>query len=193
MKNYTITQDQIKKLSTQNQIVEEYLNEWFPEAFKHKLEIGKWYISNDMPNHIFYVTKITEDKYYYYGFNTGGQWSKNDCYSFNDTGLKYGFRLSTEEEIRNALINEAKKRGYKNKNTKSLKLNSKFCKIDKNYDFVLFLTNETTLYSQPKGKGGFCLFENGIWAEIKENVTLNYQQIADKFGIDVEQLRITKV
>ncbi len=113
MKNYTITKEQIKKLSTQDQIVEEYLNKWFPEAFKKELEIGKWYISKDINKHIFYVTNITEDRYYYYGFNSGGQWCKNDDYSFNDSGLKNGFRLATEEELKSALIKEAERRGFK--------------------------------------------------------------------------------
>lgn len=195
MKNYTITEEQIKKLSTQDQIVEEYLNEWFPEVFNPKLEICKWYISNDLYTHIFYVTKIEEDKYYYYGFNSGGQWVKNDYYSFNDSGLKNGFKLATKQEIQEALVKEAKRRNYEGRYISILKGSYKRTKSDKifeiiDYDYRNF-NNELLV---DNANQSYTIFKDGVWAEIlKEEVTLNFQQIADKFGIDVDQLKITKL
>lgn len=184
MKNYTITEEQIIKLDKEGLF---YVREWFPEAFKKELEIGKWYKNKNLPTTIINCQVFNEREKYGYGFHLDLYADKWGLLNYED------YTEATEDEVRNALINEAKKRGYTSKNTKCLKSLSRGNKINENYNFGFFF-NDNVLYSQPKGDGGFCLFENGIWAEIiKEEITLNFQQIADKFGINVEQLRITKL
>ena len=155
MKNYENTQKQIKQLAKGNAKVKKM----FPEVFETKLEVGKWYKSIDKPLRIFYVTELKDNRYYYYGFNTLGYFKKEDWFSFIDCGLQKGFTLATDSEVLEALIDEAKKRGFReNVHIKGLgnTQNGKFhYRADINY-----------LYC-----GSYACFQNGKWAEIVKTYT----------------------
>jgi hypothetical protein len=80
----------------------------FPKLFEAtELEVGKWYY-NDY-NQLWFVTKIKDYCAYGYGFKSCGEWA---CES-----KKYNYSLdlkpATDEEVEQALIKEAKKRGFK--------------------------------------------------------------------------------
>lgn len=178
MKKFEITEEQLKEIKSistaEKEKVNYLLEKWYPEAFEKGLEIGKWYISKDVNKHIFYVTNITEDRYYYYGFNSGGQWCKNDYYSFNDSGLKHGFRLATEEEVEKALIKEAERRGFKKGITFISSASETNFKM-RSYDFI-YQSDINCL----SAKLGGCIFDNGIWSDIVKTKYLTKKQAEEE-------------
>lgn len=173
MAQYTITEEQIKELAKWKH-GKRLTQEWFPEAFETKLEVGKWYKSNDILNHIFYVTKLFDGKYFYYGFNSTGNYEDNDFYLLADFGLKNGFTNATESEVFEALKKEAVKRGF-----------VECCKIVSpggyNCDYNLveggyFSYCDNILVWTPKGKPkgiGIHLFSKGQWAKPIKEKTLS--------------------
>jgi hypothetical protein len=125
-----------------------------PELFKNTLEVSKWYKYNDSDIHLVCFTNVEKSEGY--GFCKSG-WVDLDIW--NDRNL----RLATEQEVKEALINEAKKRGFV-EGTKFLSLLSavkSICGINYNCYY-----NENELYSN-----GMCLFKDGKWAEIVKEPT----------------------
>ena len=53
MKNYKITEDQIKQLAKGNKKVEKM----FPEVFETEIELNKWYKREDCPGSIIFINK----------------------------------------------------------------------------------------------------------------------------------------
>ena len=78
---------------------------------------------------------------------------------------KHAKRLATEEEVREALINEAKKRGFNN--IGDLKIKNTYGGISNG-----FVTITNDFYYDYKGNtlrlDGAVIFNNGVWAEIIE-------------------------
>lgn len=164
MSNYTITEEQIKSIALGGGKTK--IKEMFPEVFETKLEVGKWYKSNDILNHIFYVTKLFDGKYFYYGFNCVGNYEDNDYYLLADFGLKNGFTKATPEEVESALIAEAKKRGYKDKKIILLRGSSEgqISRGTIGDDFDYFPDeNKLNIISKVYD---YTVFDNGRWAEI---------------------------
>ena len=128
---YEITKEQLRS------ITDPKVKEMFPEAFKVELEVGKWYKSN-LGNLVFNNGKFGSDETYGFGY---GDKSYLDKMSFN---IKITWQPATNQEVSDALINEAKKRGYEKRG------NYKY--YDTNCLYLAF----------------YCIFDNGIWAEIIE-------------------------
>lgn len=152
---YEITEEQIKKLAKGNAKIKKM----FPDVFETKLEVGKWYKSIDKPLHIFYVTELKDNRYYYYGFNTLGFFEKEDWFSFIHCGLQKGFKPATDSEVLEALTNEANKRGFKRGvcfNIVNGERNP--IHIDKNERYGF------DNYGNKLLMNNWCIFENGIWA-----------------------------
>ena len=157
MKKYELTQEQIEKLAEKKH-AKELLKEFLPEAFENKLEVGKWYrLRNKAFN---WLMCYTENRNGCYGFNSENLYSNEYVmYDYND------WKLATEEEVREALINEAKKR-YTNKKARCLDTN----------DIIKINFNELTYYEDINGLYAFDddldteieIFKDGIWAEIIE-------------------------
>ena len=157
MKKYELTQEQINQLAEEKH-AKELLQEFLPEAFKTKLEVGKWYrLRNKAFN---WLMCYTENRNVCYGFNSENLYSNEYVmYDYND------WKLATEEEVVKALINEAIKRGFKNVGELSLKLVSgemfkKGSFVTVNNKFRYFSV-ENMLYLD-----GVYIFYNGKWAEI---------------------------
>lgn len=76
-----------------------------------KLEVGKWYKNPQYGSALYCVTSIDlcNDSYSAYGFNYSGQWRTNE--EFGD--LDSDPIPATDKEVEEALIKEAKKRGFK--------------------------------------------------------------------------------
>ena len=157
MKKYELTQEQIEKLAEKKH-AKELLKEFLPEAFENKLEVGKWYrLRNKAFN---WLMCYTENRNVCYGFNSENLYSNEYVmYDYND------WKLATEEEVREALINEAKKRGFNN--IGNLKIKNTFGGISNG-----FVTLTNNFYYDYKGNtlrlDGALIFNNGVWAEIIE-------------------------
>jgi hypothetical protein len=136
----------------------------FPKMFKKdKLAVGKWYKSNG------FLRKFE------------GKFGNSSVFGFKKDGSYYsslGFHeedehiLATDEEVSEALIEEAKRRGYKNGNYKCISGLKTYEVKDS------FFLDQGELWM---GKSGLSnqVFENGVWAEIieEENPVYEWQYI----------------
>ena len=156
MKKYELTQEQINQLAEKKH-AKELLKEFIPEAFENELEFGKWYISEHylvyyLGNYKCNCIKLSD-----------GEWFDNLYHSFS--GHLKSYRLATEEEVKEALINEAIKRGFKNVGELSLKLVSGAMVKKGSFGTVInqfrYFSVENRLYLD-----GVEIFYNGKWAEI---------------------------
>ena len=155
MKKYELTQEQINQLAEKNH-AKELLKEFIPEAFENKLEVGKWYKSNKGS-----ICFNLEDSYY--GFDCVGDWRGIAYFKIGQDKSKW--ELATEEEVKEALINEAIKRGFKNVGELSLKIVSG--EMFKKGSFKT--ANNNFRYSSVENRlylDGVEIFYNGKWAEI---------------------------
>ena len=130
------------------------------KSFDFKLDkftVGDfWFHSTGTLNLIIEVTKL-------HGGTLKCKPIHSDNYSFHGIGVMD--RLATEEEVREALINEAKKRGFNN--IGNLKIKNTFGGISNG-----FVTITNDFYYDYKGNtlrlDGAVIFNNGVWAEIIE-------------------------
>lgn len=181
MKTFKITKEQILEVTSWGDTTDKKnIKKWFPEAFKTELEVGKWYWAGEIAKrektHLY-----CHQGYISYGFD----WAKNYINDLCTSGSSEIIE-ATEEEVKTALTEEAKRRGF----IQGVKVKcAKYPDFDA-YDFkeitfdnVNQLGNATLNY----------IFYNGKWAEIiPQEVELTLEQIADKFNIDVKQLKIKK-
>lgn len=145
-KTFSITSGQLMQL--ENGFTLPKLKEWFPEVFEVKLEVGKWYKS-DMGG-LWYVEKITKNGQISFGINYEGRWI--DSGERQSTGLFEAI----EQEVFEALKNEAEKRGFGEKCLfyfEGFKFNALY---GNNFTF-----EDGKLYLQEG-----IVFSNGKWAEI---------------------------
>ena len=156
MKTFELTQEQINQLAEKKH-AKELLQEFIPEAFETKLEVGKWYKSESGS-----ICFNLEDSYY--GFDCVGDW--RDITYFKIGEDIYEWELATEEEVREALINEAKKRGYKEGVKCKFGIIEEIRTIETN-DFV-FKLEYNTLGIKLKNGNADVIFRSGKWAEIIE-------------------------
>lgn len=109
-------QELLKQLSEAQGQLEE-LKKKIENYQEPKFEVGKWYKSkNPAKKTLFVLTKFTEDHGVFkntdgYGFDFEGDWKGNGFDLFGcDVSL---FIPATKEEVEEALIKEAKRRGFK--------------------------------------------------------------------------------
>jgi len=168
------------------------LKEKFPEVFKSELEVNRWYKADS--GGLWFIEKLLDNgSEISYGFGSTGNFyeSSKRCKSLNYT-------LATESEVKEALINEAKKRGFKEGvSIDNSNLNYNDCGvgniISKNVGFYYQKDNTLWIKSTSDYSANRCIFKNGTWATILPTVTeLTLEQIADKFGVDVKTLKIKK-
>ena len=108
MENYTIKREQILEMQSWGNVQDkEKVKKWFPEAFKLKLEVGKWYQHPKFERFIFCFNGKGYS-YSQYGFNPLGVWSDTLVINCNENYIQ-----STNEKVEVTLKNEAIKRGYK--------------------------------------------------------------------------------
>jgi hypothetical protein len=156
------------------------IEEHVPELKKPTLEVGKWYNSETGSLYLFQGFDIKT-----YGFGATAGWLENaDIYWMGCAEWK----TATNQEVETALIQEAKKRGFK----KGVKFN-----------------NAYTESCHPKNSGEVCelryqfennglftsnqwVFLNGKWAEIIENpIPKKLQKLIEELGKDkiIEMLK----
>jgi hypothetical protein len=131
-------------------------------------EVGKWYKCSDPDFNKFMVfaTQFSHSNINFkgYGFNAEGDFSNPDGFSWGTDRIY----LASKEEVEQALIAEAERRGFKE--------GSRFKKLNKSKTIVDFCKNGNLKYSEDvntlyidEGEGeGYNVFYNGIWAEIIE-------------------------
>lgn len=161
----------------------ERIEKEFPELFENKLEVGKWY-KGDL-GHLYFLDKIVKCPYnphLSYGFDLCGEWSENTAISLNHPqGSKY--TEATDKEVEEALINEAKKRGYKNGNHACLTVYVTCKNIKEN---AFFYYNGSLWEGNSEGNN--CIFRDGKWAEIIEapEKELTKEQVEKELGYKIK-------
>lgn len=153
---YEITKEQLNNIVlTEDVRIVAQVKEWFPEAFKPVLEVGKWHKTKFV---LINITNIDEKgKVYGYGWDLcSGIWYGSDN---DDWGVDNAIE-ATESEVFEALKNEAVRRGYKNGNHYCLNSCITEKKVKDNYFFdygnLWYGTNISAN----------CVFKKGKWAEI---------------------------
>lgn len=125
-----------------------------------KLEVGKWYKGNVDFKSLIYITKIGQKQDHtrisYYGFYE----CKFEHDVFANKDHEKSLVLATHEEVENALIKEAKRRGYENGNYKCLSVPSSSENIEDNY----FYENNVLWHGVYDLAN--TIFKDGKWAEI---------------------------
>jgi len=194
-----ITEQQIKDCYSNPEL----LKQIFPDVFKNKLEVGKWYKSTDGHSALLRVVEAYKGMnenfaFESYGFNFDGYYVQS-----SKSGKGFGshnLTLATKEEVEQALFNEAEKKGFKKgAKFKTIDGSDRICTF--NGMFYEFIFN--TLHAQINGdeweKDGKYIssnpeiFNNGKWAEIiSEPIVITLDQIAEKFNVDVTNIKIVK-
>ena len=127
----------------------------FSKLFKKdELVVGQWYKSNGF-------LRRFNGKYgngLAYGFRVDGSYCKSLGFHREDPHLP-----ATDKEVSEALIAEAKKRGYKNGNYDCL---SGFITL-KAFDIHSYYYNDGYIWIT-NSKGNNLIFKDGVWAEIIE-------------------------
>jgi len=196
MKTYEITKEQILELQKYATVsVSKKIKNWFPDAFKEELEVGKWYrLSANKDVIVFYKEKATDFNLFNakgYGFYMNN-WEDIRRY-WTLTSDPQDWALATPQEVETALINEAKKRGFVegvecNHILYDLYFGSKI-NIE-NEDFVFDVKDNSLDYSNQNQS--YRIFKDGVWAKIIEQKEYTMQEIANALNIDVNNLKIKK-
>lgn len=166
MENYTITKKQILSLydnaiKDNSDIIEIDLKEYFHDAFKKELEVGKWY---KRPNNsaLFYVTEILNidsNHCKVFGFDNLGHWMAENAKTFPDNDFE-----ATPKQVETALINQAKKRGYKKGINCAFGMAKEKRRLETD-DFMLSTDNELCV-KRFNSQISDIIFKDGKWAEI---------------------------
>jgi len=154
MKNYEITEEQIKQLAKGNAKVKE----WFPDVFETIIKSGEfWFHSTGCLVLVFGVTK-----------DNGGtvkckHINNEEHFAFH--GIDCMYRKATDSEVLEALKNEAIKRGFKG---------GAFY-IHTGVGIIRQVFGDNFIYNCTKQElsiNGFCILEKGKWiAEIIKTYT----------------------
>lgn len=172
-KTYKITKEQILELdiTLHKERVDYLLKEWFPEAFKTELVVGKWYWRYGKRElAVWNEGKLT------YGFNSSFQFLEH--YSFTD--IDADPTEATNQEVEEALKGHAisvfkDSKAIDNSNISSL---GGVYKISDKLTYKYWeLNNMFTI-------DDVCVFKDGIWA-VPFVATYTKQEAEDKFNIKI--------
>lgn len=175
MKNEKQIKALLKEAYNSNDVCDKWKNkilEVYPKAKENVLEVGKWYKCIEQGT-LWYIKEVLEN-----GLGSGygflfGEWDSNcDTILINKDNFKW--KKATEEEVKQALINEAEKRGFKKGSycafgelgTYKRHLVTSSVKMHKDYTgYYLVVLND-------EDKGNDIIFRDGKWVEIvKETIT----------------------
>ena len=142
---------------------------------KDNLEVGKWYwLDNDKSFLYFYTGKSVT-----YGFNIAGTWSDtlSECDKISGNEIE-----ATKEEVEEALIKEAKKRGFK----EGVKIYGRDYTVINNF-FTRIFNNDLCLFMGSELGKNICIFEHGKWASIIEEAKeLTIEQLQKELGYKIK-------
>ena len=133
----------------------------FPKLFKEDEKLNGWYKDKEQKKWCVFL----EDGIIIYGFDSSGDWFEDHNYTYE---LQEDDYKATDKEVDQAIIKEAKKKGFKEGvyfkskwiSDTAMLFDGEFC-FDKRLELCY------------KNDGGvlYTLFENGVWAEIIETIT----------------------
>ena len=172
MKTFELTQEQINQLAEKKH-AKELLQEFIPEAFETKLEVGRWYKLKDNPKILALYDCFKHHRPYAYLFNAKGDYEYKVEWSLIE--LPTYWELATEEEVSEALINEAKKRSYKEGVRCKFGLIKEIRTIETN-DFEFKLEYNKLCIKRKNGYAEI-IFRMGKWAEIIEEAEPTKEEI----------------
>jgi hypothetical protein len=132
----------------------EKIEKEFPELFKKNALVRGWSRIKGDEFALAFIQGIEET----YGFDYKGRWSRNWCENISST--KY--TPATDKEVEEALIKEAKKRGFK-KGVSFLSISDGVKKQGSNFGYY-GNNNQICL-------GGGTIFKDGEWAEVLQTIT----------------------
>ena len=136
------------------------------EGCKEELVVGKWYTDSRLK--FSKVLILHSGKNFSYGFNMDGDYGEY----YLDSGDKTYLIPATNKEVKEALIKEAKKRGYKNGNYKCLEDPN----LTRDIENAIYVVKDGCLLV----KDGIyinTIFDDGKWAEIIEEPVYEYRWI----------------
>jgi len=179
MENYTITKEQILELASWwDKHHLEKVKEWFPDAFKKELEVGRWYKSTD-DTKIEFLVCYQGNGDYNYGFWEDLPYRNNmsfgDCW--HDVSV-----LATDEEVEEALENEVIKRF--GKDWKNAKIEKCLIHSGTHSGFEPVVTTDEIW-----NENG-CIYRNGVFAEPLKSKVISLEKaeriLSKKYGQKVE-------
>jgi hypothetical protein len=171
------------------------IEEEFPETFK-PYKIGDW-VWVKSPYFLYgerVLVYFNGFSSYTYGFGVEKEWTESFGFPVCHKGI--GITRATDKEVKDALIAEAKKRGFKEGVTI---IPVDYKNPQKISDPFYYISNRIVITSSPqsewsKNRSNPAIYRNGVWALIVEQQTeLTLEQIAEKFNISVGDLRIKGV
>ena len=138
---------------------------------------------SDSPDFLGFITSNNNLKYEYYGFNVSGCWQIEDYYHHDKDVLTE----ATEQEVKEALIAEAKRRGFK----VGVKVKCLFRDKEVELDMINFRSSDGgVLYG---GCGVPRIFYDGKWATIiEEPKEMTVEQISKELGYDIKIVKEQK-
>ena len=152
------------------------IEEKFSELFKSEIEVGKWYYRGD-------ELVVWNDRKLTYGFSANGIWNDSMLCS-----ISRGLTPATDKEVEDALIAEAKRRGFKKGvnfiNTTGRKVNC-FNTLEACVDYN---KNLGVCF----GDGNGLIFYNGKWATIIEEEMISLNEVRKKIQIIENKLQSLK-
>ena len=158
MKKFEITEEQIKQAyDAACEDLKQRIKEWFPELYKKQ---SGWYKTSEFPNWMGYID-YENDKVYGFGALDGRWFESNKSEEY--VGL--GYELAPEKEVKERLIEEAKRRGFVYEAKTTVIEDKENCenrdtgKVGSMFNFI-----NNNLYVS--GYGQWCIFKDGQWAEI---------------------------
>lgn len=158
---YTIIKEQLLEL--ENGFTLPKLKEWFPDVFEVKLEVGKWYKSKDSKLLYFILEIKDRNNINAYGFDAEGIYNKSE--SNYEWGTTNNYTEATEQEVFEALKNEAVKRGFNSDIPIHIKSRNAYSYLAKPSNSDFFFKNNCLYLWEIK------IFNKGIWAEIIPTLT----------------------
>ena len=151
----------------------------FPQAFESELEVKKWYKHNKF---LLYII----DETHWYGFDVCGAW--NDYVIYEHLIIDKSLVPATEKEVQTALTNEFFSKVKVGNTVKCLN----GVAVDIEGKNTVFEKSTNTLLLEDTYRR-FEIFKDGKFAEIiSEPIELTLEEIAEKFNVNVEQLKIKK-
>lgn len=152
-----------KALTDQDEITEQFLKQkgLIEESFK----VG-WYKSTDDCGILGFMSEVYDrNRVRFYGIDLNGKWNNNDW--VREDYLNCSMILMTPSEVSEALIKEAKKRGFKEGvKTECLNVDGEVETIG---EFQTFTEDGRLLFGSDSAVGWCCIMDkNGKWAEIIE-------------------------
>lgn len=154
---------------TKETIIKYKMKDEFPEVFEVRLENNTWYVCHHYSSRHLVNLNITDKLDTHnkgFGFDSHGKWT-NDL-TFLKTHY-YGFTKATEQEVFEALKNEAVKRGF----VEGVYLERSG--INKDFNHKLYSCGDFSYYPKTNilddQNGNGHIFHNGTWATIIETKT----------------------